>query len=148
MVRKRLLSTAFALVAAATIAHAAAPAQTVDIKLQDTSTDTNALQGMQIVLDHDTVKPGRVTLRASNLSKTLVHEVIVAHDPGKKALPYDAQRDEVIEKRVHPLGEIGDLPPGKSGTLTLDLKPGRYLLFCNEAGHYKAGMVATLVVAR
>lgn len=128
-------------------ACAATPTQTIAIKLQDSSSDPS-ITGMQIVLDRDTVKPGRVTFRADNLSKTLVHEVIVARDEGKKSLPYDAKRDEVIEKRVHPLGEIGDVPAGKSGTLTLDLKPGKYLLFCNEAGHYKAGMVTTLTVAR
>jgi uncharacterized cupredoxin-like copper-binding protein len=32
--------------------------------------------------------------------------------------------------------------------LTLRLKPGKYLLLCNEAGHYKAGMVTVFTVTR
>jgi uncharacterized cupredoxin-like copper-binding protein len=28
---------------------------------------------------------------------------------------------------------------GKSGHMTLDLKPGTYMLFCNVPGHYAMG---------
>jgi uncharacterized cupredoxin-like copper-binding protein len=55
--------------------------------------------------------------------------------------------NRVIEKRVHSLGEISDLAPGKTGKLTLNLKAGTYILFCNQPGHYKDGMVAKLIVA-
>lgn len=51
------------------------------------------------------------------------------------------------EKRVKRLGEIADLKPGKTGKLTLNLKAGNYVLFCNQPGHYKDGMVAKLSVA-
>ena len=133
------------LIAAA--AHAAVPTQVIDVKLQDPSTDPS-VKSMEIVVDRHTVKAGRVTLKAVNLSKSLVHEVLVLHDPGKKALPYDAKNAEVNENKVHSLGEIGDLPPGHSGTLTLNLKPGKYLLFCNESGHYADGMKTGLTVTR
>jgi uncharacterized cupredoxin-like copper-binding protein len=53
----------------------------------------------------------------------------------------------VIESRVRPLGEISDLAPGKTGKLTLNLKSGVYLLFCNQPRHYTDGMVTTLTVA-
>ena len=36
--------------------------------------------------------------------------------------------------------------PTKSASLILDLAPGKYLLFCNVAGHYMAGMWATVEV--
>jgi uncharacterized cupredoxin-like copper-binding protein len=29
----------------------------------------------------------------------------------------------------------------------VNLKPGNYVLFCNQPGHYKDGMVAKVIVA-
>jgi uncharacterized cupredoxin-like copper-binding protein len=65
-----------------------------------------------------------------------------------KPAPYDAKTDRVIESRLHSLGEIGDLKPGARGKLTVNLKPGSYLLFCNEPGHYKAGMSTSIEVEK
>jgi uncharacterized cupredoxin-like copper-binding protein len=127
-------------------AFAAAPAQVLEIKLQDPTTEPSTAH-MRIVLDQDTIRPGRVTFHAENQSKNLVHEVIVARDEGAKGLPIDAKHARVIESRVRRLGEIADLAPGKSGKLTLTLKPGTYLLFCNEPGHYQDGMFTRLTVA-
>ena len=52
----------------------------------------------------------------------------------------------MIEKKIQHLGEISDLKPGAAGAITLSLKPGSYVLICNQSGHYKAGMVANLLV--
>jgi uncharacterized cupredoxin-like copper-binding protein len=38
------------------------------------------------------------------------------------------------------MGEVSELDPGKSGSLTLTLDAGTYMLFCNLPGHYMAGM--------
>ena len=47
------------------------------------------------------------------------------------------------------MNEIEDLEPGKSSTLTINLEPGSYVvLFCNKAGHFKAGMVNQLTVIK
>ena len=142
----RLEGTALLLMLLCGAANAAGPAQSLAIKLQDSSVDP-ALAHMRMVIDHDTLKPGRVTFEATNESKGLVHEVIVVRDSGVKELPYDAKKNVVIEKRIQHLGEISDLPPGKSGKLTLDLKAGTYLLICNQPGHYKDGMSAKVTVA-
>ena len=83
---------------------------------------------------------------AVNQSKNLVHEVIVARDDGANELPMDDKHTRVNERRVQRLGEIADLAPGKSGKLTLNLKPGTYVLFCNQPGHYHDGMSAKLTV--
>jgi uncharacterized cupredoxin-like copper-binding protein len=125
---------------------AAAPAQTLEIKLQDVSTDP-AIVHMRMTIDHDALKPGRITFETENQSKTLVHEVLVARDTGAADLPFDAKANRVIEKRVHSLGEISDVAPGKRGKLTLNLKAGKYILFCNQPGHYKDGMLTKLTVA-
>ena len=128
------------------VAGAATTAQTLGIKLQDPSTDSS-IAHMRIVLDQETIKSGRVIFQAENQSKNLVHEVIIGRDDGAKQLPMDATHDRVIESRVQRLGEIADLAPGKTGKLTLNLKPGNYVLFCNQPGHYQDGMVTRLTVA-
>jgi uncharacterized cupredoxin-like copper-binding protein len=135
------------LLVAAGAAGAAIQPQYVDIKLQDSTTDPS-IAHMRIVIDHAKVKPGRVTFRADNQSKALQHEVLIALDDGGAALPFDAAKDRVVERRTHPLGEIADLAPGKSGSVSLNLRPGTYMLFCNLPGHYKDGMYAKLVVAQ
>jgi uncharacterized cupredoxin-like copper-binding protein len=44
--------------------------------------------------------------------------------------------------------EAEELEPGKSGRLTVELKPGRYLLVCNIVEHYQLGMSTALRVAQ
>ena len=142
-----LISLLWSLLFVATAATASTTAaQSVGIKLQDASTDSS-IAHMRIVLEQERIKPGRVTLHAENQSRNLVHEVIIARDVGAKELPMDPKHTRVIESRLRRLGEIADLAPGKSGKLTLNLKPGTYVLFCNEPGHYQDGMSTTLTVA-
>jgi uncharacterized cupredoxin-like copper-binding protein len=120
----------------------------VDVLLQDPSTDP-AIHSMRIVPDRDTVPAGRITFRAANQSKDQVHELIVVRiKPGHSKLPYDKKKSEVEEKYIRHLGEISDLKPGASGAMTLNLKPGAYLLICNQPGHYAAGMATTLTVTK
>ncbi len=123
---------------AATVVHAS---------LQDPSNP--GVSAMHIALDRDSVPAGKVTFRAVNQSKDLVHELIVVRvDSPEASLPYDAKKQEVREKQIHHLGEVADLKPGRSGALTLNLKPGHYLLICNQPGHYKAGMRADFTVTK
>ncbi len=143
-----ILPLSASLLLAVGIALAAVPQQRVAVKLQDPSSEAT-IGHMQVVVDHDTVKPGRVTFTAENESKNLTHELIGARDDSGTTtnLPFDTKRDRVIESRIRRLGEISDLPPGRTGTLTLNLRPGKYVLLCNQPGHYKDGMVAKLTVA-
>ena len=127
------------------VAHAVT-AQTVTLTLQDSSVDPSS-SGMVIKTDTTHVKTGRVTLEAVNRSQNLVHEVLVVPAPPPRTLlPYDNKSNALIEKRIHSVGEISELKPGAKGKVTLKLKPGAYLLLCNQPGHYKSGMVTTLVV--
>ena len=123
-------------------------ATVVNVKLQDPTADA-ALSGMHIAVDRDSVPAGKVTFRAVNQSKDQVHELLfVRIDSPQAALPYDEKKQEVIEKRIRRLGEVGDLKPGRAGTLTLNVKPGSYLLICNQPGHYKAGMSTPFSVTK
>ena len=62
--------------------------------------------------------------------------------------PTTADDQRVIEDKINSLGETEEMQPGASKTLTLDLKPGTYLLICNVAGHYAAGMWTVLTVTQ
>jgi uncharacterized cupredoxin-like copper-binding protein len=61
-------------------------------------------------------------------------------------LPYDPNTDRIGEEKAGSLGEVSELDAGKTGTLTLTLDPGTYMLFCNLRGHYMAGMWTTITV--
>ncbi|BAB51304.1 cupredoxin domain-containing protein [Mesorhizobium japonicum] len=87
------------------------------------------------------VKAGEVTFNVKNDSKDTVHEMIVMYlaDPSKP-LPYVEAENRVDEDKAGDKGEVSELDPGKSGTLTVELQAGKYLLICNVPGHYGAGM--------
>jgi uncharacterized cupredoxin-like copper-binding protein len=118
----------------------------VKVELQDTTT-SDALQGMHMKLDHDSVKAGSVTFRVTNESKALVHEMLVIRTSlPVTALPYDPKKDRFIESKMKSLGEVEELQSSASGQLTLNLKPGNYLLTCNQPGHLHAGMWSKFTV--
>ena len=93
------------------------------------------------------VKAGEITFNVTNDSKDTVHEMIVMYlaNPGKP-LPYLEAENRVDEDKAGDKGEVSELDPGKSGTLTVELKAGKYLLICNVPGHYGAGMWAEFTV--
>jgi uncharacterized cupredoxin-like copper-binding protein len=102
---------------------------------------------MSVSVDKDTVKAGAIIFEVTNFSKAMEHEmlVIAVSDPNAP-LPYDSDSARVPEDKVNSLGEVPELEAGKSGKLELHLKPGMYLLICNIAGHYAAGMYTVLTV--
>lgn len=102
---------------------------------------------MGIKLSTSWVEAGKVTFEVTNNSKDSVHEMVLAPvKSDKQVLPYIAAENEVDEDGAGDLGEVSELDPGKAGSLTLDLKPGKYVLFCNVPGHYMDGMWALLTV--
>jgi len=68
-------------------------------------------------------------------------------DPSK-ALPYLANENRVDEDKSGDKGEVSELEPGKWGSLTVTLEPGKYLLICNVPGHYGAGMWTEFAVTK
>jgi len=103
-------------------------------------------QGMD--LSATTVKAGEVTFEVTNVSKNdEEHEFLIAKtDLAPEQLPTTQAGARIQESKLPDLQELGDLEPGENGTLTVDLTPGKYLLFCNEEGHFAAGMYAYLTV--
>ena len=106
---------------------------------------TKATMGMKAL--PDAVKAGEVTFNVKNDSKDTIHEMIVMFlaDPSK-ALAYIDAENRVDEDKAGDKGEVSELDPGKSGALILTLAPGTYILYCNVANHYMAGMWTLLTV--
>lgn len=108
------------------------PVSTIDAALDEWSITTNS----------QTAKSGKVTLKATNDGQA-PHEVVVL----KTDQPADSLK--VTDGRVSEqdsVGEVSELAAGESGSKTLDLKPGKYVLVCNISGHYPQGMYTSLTV--
>jgi uncharacterized cupredoxin-like copper-binding protein len=75
------------------------------------------------------------------------HELIVVRE-GRNPLPFRRDGLTVDEDAVEQ-SKAGGLEPGAPDSereLTVRLRPGRYVLFCNMSGHYMGGMHTELVV--
>jgi uncharacterized cupredoxin-like copper-binding protein len=109
---------------------------------------TNRQNGAQLMkLDRSDVPAGKVMFRVKNTSPNEVHEfLIVPTQLAPDQLPMTRNGSRVDETKLKGIKELDDLKPGKDGTLTLNLKPGHYVVFCNEPGHFQAGMRAELTV--
>src|SRR5262245_26390843 len=109
----------------------------------------NKPDGSQIMtLSKNPIKAGTVLFKVMNQSPNLVHELLVLRtDLDPRAFPTKDDKNEVDETKLQGINELGDLEPSKSGQMQMTLKPGNYVLFCNQPGHFKAGMVTKLTVA-
>jgi uncharacterized cupredoxin-like copper-binding protein len=89
---------------------------------------------------------GAVTLRVRNMGPD-GHELIVVRAEDSR-LPLRRDGLTVNEEQLQK-AEPGALEPGTPGSvrfLHVKLMPGRYVLLCNMAGHYRGGMHAVLDV--
>ena len=102
---------------------------------------------MGITVDQASIAAGKVTFNVTNDSKDIIHEMLVAPvSAGQVELPYDPTKNRVDEEGAKYLGEVSELDPGQTGSLTVDLTPGTYVLFCNIPGHFIDGMWTLITV--
>jgi len=87
------------------------------------------------------VKAGAVTFKVKNAGGLDHSLAIVKTSLAASKLP---QKNGLVTLKA--LKQAGPFKPGKGGTLTLTLKPGTFVLYCNVAGHYQAGQYARFVV--
>ena len=116
---------------AAAAAAPAAPARTIGVTLKEFTVNPRPGLG----------RAGTVTFRVRNAGR-IKHEFVVLRT--RRAA--DALRKGSEASEAGNVGEIGDLQPGASKSLKLDLKPGHYALICNLPGHYLAGQHADFTV--
>jgi hypothetical protein len=92
------------------------------------------------------IRAGTVRLLLRNRGPDTHELIVVRSSPGRLPLRSDGLTvNETILDRAT-VGTAEGTAPGDVHELMLHLKPGRYELFCNMAGHYLGGMRARLVV--
>jgi uncharacterized cupredoxin-like copper-binding protein len=92
-----------------------------------------------VSLAQTTVNAGAITFSVKNAG-TINHELVVVKT--------DVAADKIQADPATPgkmsedgsLGESGDMEAGTAKDFTLTLTPGRYVLMCNQPGHYMIGM--------
>jgi uncharacterized cupredoxin-like copper-binding protein len=114
---------------------ASTPASTPAAPTTSTQASTPAAGGGAVTISETefkltpkdaTTKAGKVTIDAKNDGQT-VHNLEV--------------EGQGVEKKT------ADLQPGDSAKLSLDLKPGKYEMYCAIPGHRTSGMEGTLTVS-
>ena len=115
------------------------------------------LQEFAISTSSSSVPAGAVTFNVTNDGPDDVHEfVVIRSDLDLTALPTD-EDGAVIEagEGLEAVDEIEDVAVDASGSLTVDLEPGNYVLICNIVqtepdgsieAHYAEGMRASFTV--
>ena len=102
----------------------------VDVGLTEFSVDPSV----------DTVSAGTLTFSASN-DGAIVHNLLVIRtDLDSTALPVDDDTFMVDEDQVEVVASSSDLEVGDAEEMEVDLDSGSYVLICNIATHYDAGM--------
>lgn len=122
-------------------AQASEPAKVI-VKLSDGSNGH-----MSLTMSPSIVKPGPVEFTVKNESRSTVHEFLFARwSNADDALPYDKKDQQVAENKINGLQGVEDLRPRETVTAQFNLDKGRYVVFCNEPGHYESGMRTEFVV--
>ena len=102
-------------------------------------------QHMYIHMSQAVAPQGKVSFVVTN-EGTETHEfVVLSTDTPAADLPIvsfegEANRIDEEAKGVVNVGETGDMEPGTSMVLTIDLSEGHYAVVCNLPGHYAMGM--------
>jgi uncharacterized cupredoxin-like copper-binding protein len=93
-----------------------------------------------------TANAGDVTFNVTNAATDQQHEfVVIKSDLAADKLPVGSD-STVEEDAVTVVDEVAEMDPGKTGTLTVNLAAGNYVLICNRPGHYQAGMHTAFTV--
>jgi uncharacterized cupredoxin-like copper-binding protein len=116
-----------------------APPSSVQVTLGEAS----ATQ-MFIHLSSPIAAAGKVTFTVTNQG-THTHEfVVLATDTPADSFPiasFEGEKDRIDEDAAGTnVGETGDMEPGTTKTLVIDLSAGHYAVVCNLPGHYRMGM--------
>ncbi len=115
-----------------------------------------ALQEYKVIPDTGDVKAGEVTFETENVGGS-THEFVVVRAADAESLPTDADGavDEEQIEAADQIGEIEDIEPKAKESVTFDLDPGDYVMFCNVVddesdppiSHFQKGMSAQFTVS-
>ncbi len=95
------------------------------------------------------VRAGKTSFEITGRGPTMHEFNVVRTTLGAKNLPVDAA-GLVDDENPHPnfqhLAEAEGIDIGDHKSLTVDLTPGTYAVYCNMDGHYQSGMASQFVV--
>jgi uncharacterized cupredoxin-like copper-binding protein len=96
-----------------------------------------------LTADPESVPAGSTTFTLTNVGNREHEMVVLKTDTPADQLEVNAE-DKVSEDDS--VGEVSETPEGESGSVTLDLEAGNYVLVCNIAKHYSQGMYTAFTV--
>jgi uncharacterized cupredoxin-like copper-binding protein len=122
----------------------------------DTTDVDVSLKEFTVTPDPIEVDAGEIQFTADNIG-TEVHEMVIVRAKSAGDLPTDAEGavDEEQIAKDDQVGEVEDVPKGKTKSISFDLKAGDYVIFCNvvddEAdgstiSHFNEGMHESVTV--
>ena len=101
----------------------------------------------QISLSSTTLTTGSHTFNITNNGDETHEFVIVKTDLADDALPTVGDEIDEESDQFTAVDEVEDVTSGSSDkSLTADLAPGHYVIFCNITGHYNKGMHVVFTV--
>jgi uncharacterized cupredoxin-like copper-binding protein len=107
-----------------------------------------SMRDFSVRLSRATVPAGPVAFDVSNAGPSTHEFKLVRTDVVASELPLDASGLAVDDesRALHRVGGIDTVALGGRHHLEIDLRPGRYVVYCNLEGHYLAGTYAQLDV--
>jgi uncharacterized cupredoxin-like copper-binding protein len=99
-----------------------------------------------IALDATTAASGEVKFDITNDGPSEHEFVVLQTDLAPDALPVENGAANEEAEGIANAGEVEGLASGDTGTLTLTLDPGSYVIMCNLPGHYEKGMYTGFTV--
>jgi uncharacterized cupredoxin-like copper-binding protein len=114
---------------------------------QDTAQTTIAVSLLDngIKLDASSAPAGKVTLSVKNAGSVAHSLVVIKTNLDEGKMPAGAQDPSRVDERGS-VGTLGQLQPNQTKDFTLDLAAGKYVIVCNEPGHYLMGMHTSFLV--
>ncbi len=95
------------------------------------------------------IKPASTTVAAGNVKFDVTNKGAMPHEVVALKTDTPADKLTVTNGRVSEsdsVGEVADVASKSSKSNVIKLEPGSYVLVCNIAGHYSAGMRVALKV--
>jgi hypothetical protein len=92
------------------------------------------------------VRAGRVLIVVRNDGPDDHELLVVRWGAGPVGLPIRPDGITINEEALRPVVALPPAAPGERRMVAVNLRPGRYVVFCNMAGHFMAGMHAVVEV--